>query len=199
MWSCLSKYMKSILKMKAVTYIHPPVILNGLERCWPHGSEGLTQWAVVELKSQSVKSTLGLPAPLRCCRVCTFIYPDPRTRLSWYRLCWYMVTGSKKKRLAFQVFPSTASNMLVPEPLRQVVLMYPDTLSLHGTRQNIQYAHKCHCFQEVPAAPNFSGTSGCSTGYRKTRTPGYQMGVLALILPLPLTNSRMIAGRQCNF
>lgn len=104
MWSCLSKYMKSILKMKAVTYIHPPVILNGLERCWPHGSEGLTQWAVVELKSQSVKSTLGLPAPLRCCRVCTFIYPDPRTRLSWYRLCWYMVTGSKKKDLPFRFF-----------------------------------------------------------------------------------------------
>lgn len=37
--------------------------------------------------------------------------------------------GDWSKGLALQVFPSSESNMLVPE----VVLMHPDTLALHRT------------------------------------------------------------------
>lgn len=97
MWSCLSKYMKSILKMKAVTYIHPPVILNGLERCWPHGSEGLTQWAVVELKSQSE----GHAKSYNHCKD-SGICKDgkPLADLTWWE--WHDVTHDNKNADAWQ-------------------------------------------------------------------------------------------------
>lgn len=161
--------------MKAVTYT-PPVILNGLQWCWPHGSEGLTQWAVVELKSQSVKLTLGLPAPLRCCgcaRLSTQILGPGWAGTGCADIWWL---GQKKKDLPFRFFLQLHQICLFLSHLGRwywcIQTHYPcmeqDRMYNMPTSATVFKKFSLHFLHpQTSLAP-----PGGSIGYRKTWTPG---------------------------